>query len=205
MIRDQFKDVKKVTGKEERKKAQMGARNYFAKRASSLTDLNKGLGISLVISVIMIALAYALVLLMFIVSRGTETEYELWKFIVWSCVFGLCVIFLLVWFLIWKPANVREIARCKRELEILNAEALMKASAVYAMYGEEYKREQERKNAEAREKAKREAEEKAKLEAQAKAVENTEKTEITGENKAKIPPAQNADGENAEKGEGGQN
>lgn len=181
MIRDQFKDVKKVTAKEERKKAQMGARNYFAKRASTLTDLNKSLGVSLIITTVILALTYALVLLMFVVSRGTETEYELWKFIVWSCVFGACVIFLIVWYTVWKPHNIKEIARCKRELEILNAEALMKASAIYAMYGEEYKREQERKNAEAREKAKREAQELA----QKEGVEKQSAEETSSKNEAK--------------------
>ena len=177
MIRDQFKDVKKVTKKEERKKAQMGARNYYAKRASTLTDLNKSLGVSLVITTIIIAITYALILFMFIVSRGTEVEYELWKFIVWSCVFGALLIFLVIWYTVWKPHNIKEIARCKKELEILNAEALMKASAMYAMYGEEYKREQERKNAEAREKARQEAQEIAQREAEKKAAsENAEPT-----------------------------
>lgn len=179
MIRDQFKDVKKVTKKEERKKAQMGARNYYAKRASTLTDLNKSLGVSLVITTIIIAITYALILFMFIVSRGTEVEYELWKFIVWSCVFGALLIFLVIWYTDWKPHNIKEIARCKRELEILNAEALMKASAMYAMYGEEYKREQERKNAEAREKARQEAQEIAQREAEKKAA--SENAEPTGE------------------------
>ena len=183
MIRDQFKDVKKVTTKEEVKKAQLGAKNYFSKRASTLTDLNKSVGISAVITTIIIAITYALVLLMFIVSRGTETEYELWKFITWSCVFGACVAFLIVWYAIWKPYNIREIARCKRELEILNAEALMKASAMYKMYGEEYKKEQERKNAEAREKARLEAEAKAQKEAEEKASAQSKITEKEVENK----------------------
>lgn len=185
MIRDQFKDVKKVTTKEEVKKAQLGAKNYFSKRASTLTDLNKSVGISAVITTVILALTYALVLLMFILSRGTETEYELWKFITWSCVFGACVAFLIVWYAIWKPHNIREIARCKRELEILNAEALMKASAMYKMYGEEFKKEQERKNAEAREKARLEAEEKAKKEAEEKANAQSKNSKSEEENNTK--------------------
>ena len=32
MIRDQFKDVKKVTTKENRKKLSMGEKNYYAKQ-----------------------------------------------------------------------------------------------------------------------------------------------------------------------------
>ena len=35
MIRDGFKDEKKVTGKEARKIALMGERNYYAKQAGS--------------------------------------------------------------------------------------------------------------------------------------------------------------------------
>ena len=49
MIRDQFKDVKKVTAKEARKKAAMGEKKYYAKQISKYQDLSKSVGISMAV------------------------------------------------------------------------------------------------------------------------------------------------------------
>ena len=54
MIRDQFKDVKKVTTKEVRKKAALGERAYYSKRINRLQDLKKSLGVSMIISTVII-------------------------------------------------------------------------------------------------------------------------------------------------------
>ena len=58
MIRDQFKDVKKVTTKEVRKKAALGERAYYSKRINRLQDLKKSLGVSMIISTVIIGIAY---------------------------------------------------------------------------------------------------------------------------------------------------
>ncbi|MBR2337392.1 MAG: hypothetical protein IKA61_05575 [Clostridia bacterium] len=142
MIRDQFKDVKKVTTREARKKAALGERNYYSKRINRLQDLKKSLGVSLIITTVIMGIAYAIVLLAFILSQGMEHEFELWKFIVWSCVFGVCAAGTFMWYVIFKPRVAKAIEDCKHELERINAKTLSKAAATYALYGESYKKQQ---------------------------------------------------------------
>lgn len=160
MIRDQFKDVKKVTTKEVRKKAILGERAYYSKRINRLQDLNKSVGISMVISTALIGIAYAIVLLLFIATLGTEVEYELWKFIIWTSVFALFLGFTLVWYIFLKPKVIKNIDICRHELERINAKTLSKAAATYALYGEAYKKKQEQIHREEKEKIQKLTEEK---------------------------------------------
>ncbi|MBR2384308.1 MAG: hypothetical protein IKA99_01725 [Clostridia bacterium] len=160
MIRDQFNDVKKVTTKEARKKASMGERTYYTKRINRYQDLQKTLGISMVISTVILGIAYAIVLFVFIVARNTEVEYALWKFICWSVVFGLFFGFTLVWYVFLKPRVLKIIEECRHELERINAKTLSKAAATYALYGEAYKKQQEQKHLKEKEKIEKIAKEK---------------------------------------------
>ena len=153
MIRDQFQDVKKVTSKESRKKSTMGERNYYAKQINKLQDMNKSLGVSMVITTIIMAIAYAFILLIFIVSIGTEEPYDLWRFIVWSAVFALCLGFTIVFYTIIKPSNKKKIVNYRHELERISAQALSKVAGTYALYGEKFKQEQIKKHAEEKQKS----------------------------------------------------
>ena len=160
MIRDQFKDVKKVTTKEARKKATMGEKNYYAKQIGKLQDLTKSVSVSAKITTVMLALAYALVLLAFIVSYGTKDAYSTVKFVIWTAVFASCVIFTIVWEVVVKPRNKRKVDEYRHELERLTAKNLTKAMKAYGFYGEEYQKEQDRIYKESKEKAEKEAKEK---------------------------------------------
>lgn len=160
MIRDQFKDVKKVTTKEVRKKASLGERAYYTKRINRLQDLKRSLGVSLVVSTIILGVAYAIVLLIFILTLGTKVEYELWKFICWSVVFGLFFGSTLAWYIIFKPKVIKNIEVCRHELERINAKTLSKAAATYALYGDAYKKQQEKLHQEEKEKIEQIAEQK---------------------------------------------
>ena len=57
--------------------------------------------------------------------------------------FGVTVGFTAIWYLFLKPKVLREIERCKHELERLNARTLSKAASTYAVYGDAYKKQQE--------------------------------------------------------------
>lgn len=141
MIRDDFKNVKQVTKKEERKKRTMGERAFYVKEMSKLGDLNKAISFSTKFTLVLLAIAYALVLLVFVASRlDEEIKCDMVQFIVMSCVFGAAVVFTVVWFVWLKPNNVKKIERYRHELEKLNASSLGKISAAYSIYGEEYKR-----------------------------------------------------------------
>ncbi len=159
MIRDDFKNVKQVTKKEERKKHTMGERNFYAKEMSKLKDLNKAMSFSVKFTVIAIAIAYAFVLAVFIMSQfNSEIEYGLVRFIIWSCVFGAIAVFTLLWFIWLRPSNEKKIEKYRHELEKLNAKSLGKISAAYSLYGEDYKRELTEKHREDCEKVRAEAE-----------------------------------------------
>ena len=161
MIRDQFKDVKKVTTKEVRKKASLGERAYYSKRINRLQDLKKSLGVSMIISTVIIGIAYVIVLFLFLATLGTEVEYKLWKFVVWTAVFVLFFGFTLVWYIFLKPRVIKNIDICRHELERINAKTLSKAAATYALYGEAYKKKQEQIHREEKEKIQKLAEQKA--------------------------------------------
>lgn len=158
MIRDQFQNVKKVTTKEARKKASLGERAYYSKRINRLNDLKRSVGVSMVITTVVLAIAYALVLLIFLVTRKTENPYEVWKFVIWSVVFGSCIGFTVVWYLFLKPSVLKNIETCRHELERINAKNISKAAATYALYGEAYKKQQEQIHREEKEKAMRQSE-----------------------------------------------
>ena len=113
----------------------MGERNYYAKQINKLQDINKSLGVSMVVTTIIMAFAYAFIVLIFIFSQGTEEAYELWKFIIWSTVFALCVGFVIVFYTIIKPSNKKKIIYYRHELERISAQALYKVSKTYSFYG----------------------------------------------------------------------
>lgn len=161
MIRDQFKDVKKVTAKETRKKATMGEKNFYAKQIGKYQDLSKSVGISMIITTSMLAIAFAFSLILFIFTRGTESEYETWRFVVWTSIFAVSFIFTVVWYIFIKPSLLRKIEDYRHELERINAQSLSKARGIYSLYGEDYKRKQEKIHEEEKEKAEKEAKEKA--------------------------------------------
>lgn len=140
MIRDDFKDVKQVTSKESRKKRTMGERNFYASSMSKLRDMNKALGFSVKFTIILMSIAYALILTMFIMSQFyPDVKYSLTSFIVWSCIYGALLIFTILWYTVIKPNNLKKIERYKHELEALSARDLGKISAAYSIYGEKYK------------------------------------------------------------------
>lgn len=140
MIRDDFKDVKQVTSKESRKKRTMGERNFYASSMSKLRDMNKALGFSVKFTIILMSIAYALILTMFIMWQFyPDVKYSLTSFIVWSCIYGALLIFTILWYTVIKPNNLKKIERYKHELEALSAKDLGKISAAYSIYGEKYK------------------------------------------------------------------
>lgn len=140
MIRDDFKNVKQVTSKESRKKRTMGERNFYASSMSKLRDMNKALGFSVKFTIILMSIAYALILTMFITSQFyPDVKYSLTSFIVWSCIYGALLIFTILWYTVIKPNNLKKIERYKHELEALSAKDLGKISAAYSIYGEKYK------------------------------------------------------------------
>lgn len=194
MIRDDFKDVKKVSAKEERKKASMGERSFYAKKLPKLKDLNKAVTFSTVLTVIMLTLAYAVVLTSFILSLyNAEIKYSVTRFVIWSCIYGVALLFTLAWFIIIRPCNERKIERYKTELERLSAQSLGKISAASTVYGEDYVKKLAAKRAEERENAKRAAEQKAADEAAAKAEKlaenalNAENASASEENSQNTP------------------
>ena len=140
MIRDDFKNVKQVTSKESRKKRTMGERNFYASSMSKLRDMNKALGFSVKFTIILMSIAYALILTMFIMWQiYPDVKYSLTSFIVWSCIYGALLIFTILWYTVIKPNNLKKIERYKHELEALSAKDLGKISAAYSIYGEKYK------------------------------------------------------------------
>ena len=140
MIGDDFKNVKQVTSKESRKKRTMGERNFYASSMSKLRDMNKALGFSVKFTIILMSIAYALILTMFIMSQFyPDVKYSLTSFIVWSCIYGALLIFTILWYTVIKPNNLKKIERYKHELEALSAKDLGKISAAYSIYGEKYK------------------------------------------------------------------
>ena len=103
MIRDDFKNVKQVTSKESRKKRTMGERNFYASSMSKLRDMNKALGFSVKFTIILMSIAYALILTMFIMSQFyPDVKYSLTSFIVWSCIYGALLIFTILWYTVIK-------------------------------------------------------------------------------------------------------
>ena len=150
MIRDQFQDVKKVTSKEARKKTSMGERNYYAKRITTLQEINKSVGVSMVVTTVIMAIAYAFILLIFIFSQDTESAYELWKFLIWTAVFAIFLIATIVFYVFIKPSNKRKITHYKHELERLSLQALSKVARTYSFYGDNFKQEQIKKHAESK-------------------------------------------------------
>lgn len=158
MIRDGFKDEKQVTGKEARKIALMGERNYYAKQAGKLRDINKAVSFTNKFSLVIFALTYALIVLFFVLSRKTETPYETWKFALWSSLFGLMVVWVVLWETVIKRRNEKKADRYTKELERLSLQNLSKVGNAYKLYGKEYiekvKRETENKLNEQKELAK---------------------------------------------------
>lgn len=135
MIRDEYNKKKQTTAKfsvkEERKKKEMGERNYYASQIPKITDMCKALSTSFLITLIFLSLAYAVILLSFIVLRNTETPYSTTKFIVYTSIFGALVVFYALWHLVIKPAQLRKAERYKAEIDRINAENLKKMSYRY--------------------------------------------------------------------------
>ena len=168
MIRDDFKNVKQVTSKESRKKRTMGERNFYASSMSKLRDMNKALGFSVKFTIILMSIAYALILTMFIMSQFyPDVKYSLTSFIVWSCIYGALLIFTILWYTVIKPNNLKKIERYKHELEALSARDLGKISAAYSIYGEKYKPDSEKARAAAKEASEAKAAETAGIAAEA--------------------------------------
>ena len=181
MIRDDFKNVKQVTSKESRKKRTMGERNFYASSMSKLRDMNKALGFSVKFTIILMSIAYALILTMFIASQFyADGKYPLTSFIVWSCIYGALLIFTILWYTVIKPNNLKKIERYKHELEALSARDLGKISAAYSIYGEKYKQAVVDKHKADSEKARAAAKEAAEAQTAGTAV-NTAQAEETAQ------------------------
>lgn len=131
MIRDEYnkkKQTAKFSAKEERKKKEMGERNYYASQIPKINDMCKALSTSFLFTLIFLGLAYAVVLLTFIVTRNSETPFSTVKFIVYSSLFGLLVVGFVLWHTVIKPAQLRKVERFKVEIDRINAENLKKMS-----------------------------------------------------------------------------
>lgn len=131
MIRDEYnkkKQTAKFSAKEERKKKEMGERNYYASQIPRINDMCKALSTSFLITLIFLAVAYALVLLSFILTRNSETPYSTVKFVVYSSIFGALIIGFALWHTVIKPAQFRKVERYKKEIDRINAENLKKMS-----------------------------------------------------------------------------
>lgn len=194
MIRDDFKNVKQVTSKESRKKRTMGERNFYASSMSKLRDMNKALGFSVKFTIILMSIAYALILTMFIMSQFyPDVKYSLTSFIVWSCIYGALLIFTILWYTVIKPNNLKKIERYKHELEALSAKDLGKISAAYSIYGEKYKQAVVDKHKADSEKARAAAKEAAETQTAGTAVNTAEAEETaqeTSENDKNIDEAE---------------
>lgn len=194
MIRDDFKNVKQVTSKESRKKRTMGERNFYASSMSKLRDMNKALGFSVKFTIILMSIAYALILTMFIMSQFyPDVKYSLTSFIVWSCIYGALLIFTILWYTVIKPNNLKKIERYKHELEALSAKDLGKISAAYSIYGEKYKQAVVDKHKADSEKARAAAKEAAEAQTAGTAVNTAEAEETaqeTNENDKNIDEAE---------------
>ena len=134
MIRDEYnkkKQTVKFSAKEERKKKEQGERNYYASQIPKITDMCKALSTSFLITLIFLSLAYAVILVSFIVLYGSENPYSTVKFIVYSCLYGALLIGFVLWHAVIKPAEFRKIERYKAEINRINAENLKKMSYRY--------------------------------------------------------------------------
>lgn len=159
MIRDDFKDVKRVTSKEARKKQSMGERNFYATGISKLRDLNKAVTFSVKFTSVLMSAAYALILLSFIFAQiDSKFKYKTSTFIIWSCIYGAILVFTLLWFTVIRPNNEKKAERYKAELERLSARDVGKIAAAYKIYGEQYKKEITEKHREDSERARAAAE-----------------------------------------------
>ena len=144
MIRDQFKDAKKATSKETRGKTRLGERNFYATQIPRLKEATHVIGVSSMISFVLMALVYLLVAVTFLVSRGTEKEYSPVRFAVWSAVFGVCCVWMIVWFFVLKPKRLARAEAYRKELEKLNFAHVSKIGGAYKVYGSAFEEETKR-------------------------------------------------------------
>lgn len=129
MIRDEYKrSVRNSSPKEERKKKEMGERNFYAAQIPKLRDACKAISFSTNLTVGFLTVAYVMVLAVFILSRNLEEQYSAAKFVVWSCVYGAVVVFTLLWYFWIKPSLLKKVDRYKAEIDRINAENFKKAS-----------------------------------------------------------------------------
>ena len=149
MIRDGFKDEKKVTTKENRKKALMGERNYYATQATKLKDLARAISFTNKFSLILFGVTYALILFIFIFSFKTEQPYSAVKFAIWSSLYGALAVWCVLWKTVFKTKMIKKADGYTKELERLSRENLSKIGNAYKIYGKEYieklKKEEESK------------------------------------------------------------
>ncbi len=144
MIRDQFKDVKKATSKETRNKTKLGERNFYATQIPKLKETTHAIGVSSMISFVILAVVYVLVVVMFVLSRGTESEYSPVRFAVWSAVFGVYCVWMIVWFFVLKPKRLARAETYRKELEKLNFAHVSKIGGAYKVYGATFEEETKR-------------------------------------------------------------
>lgn len=135
MIRDEYnkkKQTVKFNAKEERKKKEMGERNYYASQIPKINDMCKALSTSFLITLIFLGLAYAVILISFIVLRNSETPYSTVKFVVYTSIFAALLVLFVLWHTVIKPAQFKRAERYKREIDRINAENLKKMSYRYS-------------------------------------------------------------------------
>ncbi len=148
MIRDGFKDEKKVTSRENRKKIALGERNFYAKEITKLRDLNKSLSFSNHFMLVVLLLAYAFVLLLFFLTKDSEEPFSPVQFIIWSAVMGAFLVWYIVWFVAIKPTNEKKAERYKKELERISRASVDKVGGAYKIYGSDYIEKLRKQNAE---------------------------------------------------------
>lgn len=126
MIRDEFKnaDKKTINKKANKKMIAMGERAYYTKMMGKYSEISKPINFSTIFSLIcfgLLALIYILPALM----GAKDYTIPVMGWVV-SGVAIATVIWALVWFIYLKPHLAKKLEFCKKELERLNREYVLK-------------------------------------------------------------------------------
>ncbi len=133
MIRDEFKDKKISTNKEDAKIRKLGARQFYATSITKLKDGVKAINFSVKFSMILLTIAYALMLTVFCLQTGEEFLSLTW-FVIWSSLYGVLVVLTVLWFTVFKKNMIKKSERYKKELDKLQKEQIQRALKTKSFY-----------------------------------------------------------------------
>ncbi len=134
-IRDGYQGNSKMTKRAARKKATMGERNYYAYQAKKLQDLSKAISFSNNFSLIIFGVLYALFLVVYILLLNQEESIDTVRFIIWSGVFLLFVLWYFLWKFLFKGIMQKRVEWYTKELQRMSLESLTKIGNAYKFYG----------------------------------------------------------------------